>query len=199
MRKKIIEPFGFLYYKETMGRNKCFERDEVIDKALVLFWRKGFADTSLQDIEKATGVNKSGLYNEFSGKDEMYTECLKRFGETSGVTDLLKKEPLGWSNVESFLLSSSLCEIQKGCFIANSVREISIIPSAARAQIGSHMQKVKEGITQNLKAAGVKTDLNVMVEMIISFNAGLALSLNAGENKTFKSQVKKFLAMLIQD
>lgn len=179
-----------------MGRTKCFERDHVLDKALVLFWRKGFADTSLQDIEKATGVNKSGLYSEFSSKDEMYTECIKRFGETSGVPELLQKEPLGWGNVENFLLNSSRCEIQKGCFMANSVREISILPTAARVQIGQYMQKVKDGLAQNLKAAGVKNDVNTIVEMIVSFNAGLALSLNAGENPSFKSQVKKFIAMI---
>lgn len=179
-----------------MGRNKCFERDQVLDKALVLFWRKGFADTSLQDIEKATGVNKSGLYSEFTNKDEMYTECIKRFGETSGVPELLKKEPLGWGNIENFLLSSSRCEIQKGCFMANSVREISILPSAARIQIGNYMQKIKDSLALNLKAAGVKNDVNTLVEMIVSFNAGLALSLNAGDNPTLKNQVKKFLAVI---
>ena len=57
-----------------MGRPKGFERSEVLDKALQLFWKKGFADTSLQDLEKATGVNKSGLYSEFKDKDEIFLE-----------------------------------------------------------------------------------------------------------------------------
>lgn len=179
-----------------MGRNKCFEREQVLDKAMVLFWRKGFADTSLQDIEKATGVNKSGLYSEFSNKDEIYLECMKRYGETSGMIEVLQHEPMGWKNIEAFLMQSSKCHIQKGCFIANSVREISILPAAARQQIASHIQKVKDALVKNLKAADVKNDVNVLVELLMSFNAGLALSLNGGDNPTLKNQVKKFLQLI---
>ena len=55
-----------------MGRPKNFSREEVLQKAIPLFWRRGFADTSLQDLEKATGVNKSGLYSEFASKEEIF-------------------------------------------------------------------------------------------------------------------------------
>jgi AcrR family transcriptional regulator len=51
-----------------MGRPKNFSREGVLEKALPVFWKHGFADTSLQDLEKATGVNKSGLYVEFADK-----------------------------------------------------------------------------------------------------------------------------------
>ena len=45
-----------------MGRPKSFSREEVLEKAMPVFWKHGFADTSLQELERATGVNKSGLY-----------------------------------------------------------------------------------------------------------------------------------------
>ena len=51
-----------------MGRLKTFSREEVLEKAMPVFWKQGFADTSLQDLERATGVNKSGLYTEFRDK-----------------------------------------------------------------------------------------------------------------------------------
>ncbi len=53
-----------------MGRPKGFNREEVLEKAMSVFWRHGFADTSLQDLERATGVNKSGLYTEFRDKED---------------------------------------------------------------------------------------------------------------------------------
>jgi AcrR family transcriptional regulator len=52
-----------------MGRPKNFSREEVLAKAMTVFWTHGFSDTSLQDLERATGVNKSGLYTEFRDKD----------------------------------------------------------------------------------------------------------------------------------
>ena len=47
-----------------MGRPKNFSREEVLGKAMPVFWRHGFADTTLQDLEQATGVNKAGLYTD---------------------------------------------------------------------------------------------------------------------------------------
>jgi AcrR family transcriptional regulator len=49
-----------------MARPRNFSREGVLERALPVFWKHGFADASLQELEKATGVNKSGLYAEFS-------------------------------------------------------------------------------------------------------------------------------------
>jgi TetR/AcrR family transcriptional regulator, copper-responsive repressor len=43
-----------------MGRPKNFSREEVLEKAMPVFWTHGFSDTSLQDLERATGVNNCG-------------------------------------------------------------------------------------------------------------------------------------------
>jgi hypothetical protein len=45
-----------------------FSRDQVLPKALSVFWEKG--ETTLQDLEKATGVDRSGLYSEFKKQRE---------------------------------------------------------------------------------------------------------------------------------
>ena len=48
-----------------MARPKKFSRAGVLEKALPVFWKHGFADASLQELEKATGVNKSGAEPDF--------------------------------------------------------------------------------------------------------------------------------------
>jgi hypothetical protein len=55
---------------------KNFSREEVLDKAMPVFWIHGFSDTSLQDLERATGVNKSGT--EFRDKEDLFVACLRR-------------------------------------------------------------------------------------------------------------------------
>src|SRR6267143_1485872 len=60
-----------------MARPRNFSREGVLERALPVFWKHGFADASLQELEKATGVNKSGLYSEFSGKEELFVESLR--------------------------------------------------------------------------------------------------------------------------
>jgi hypothetical protein len=52
-----------------MGRPKQFNREGVLDRAIPVFWKHGFANTTVQHLEEATGVNKSGLYSECGEHD----------------------------------------------------------------------------------------------------------------------------------
>ncbi len=180
-----------------MGRHKGFNRDEVLDKAVQVFWRQGFSDTSLHDLEKATGVNKSGLYSEFKDKDDLFSQCLSRYAETNGVLEILAQQPLGRQNIENFLLLGQRCAEAKGCFIANTFRELSIVPQKAKNQIGRHIEIVKEAVLKNVVAANVSRSPSLVVDLILTFNTGIALQLNAGEIKSLKKQVSEFLELVL--
>lgn len=178
-----------------MGRTKTFVREEVLDKAIQLFWEKGFADTSLSDLEKATGVNKSGLYSEFKDKDDLYTEAIKRYREIHPANSILTAEPLGWGNVETLLKSYMTCKGRKGCFFSNSVRENAIIPSKACKVISENTSDVRELLKKNLKAAGVIKDLDIMANIIMSFASGISIKLNAMKSEDLMEEVNTFLEM----
>src|SRR6202171_5718477 len=98
-----------------MGRPKNFSREEVLEKAMPVFWKSGFATTSLQARERATGVNKSGLYTEFRDKEDLFVACLRHYLESQEKRGLLTKEPLGWKNVESFLAPSGWPRVPPSC------------------------------------------------------------------------------------
>ena len=67
-----------------MGRPRHFTREEVLEKAIPVFWERGYADTGLHDLEEATGVNKSGLYAEFKSKEDLFLACLRYYLESLG-------------------------------------------------------------------------------------------------------------------
>src|SRR6266436_2145955 len=120
---KNIAPISSIPHNESMGRPKNFSREGVLEKALLVFWKHGFADTSLQDLEKATGVNKSGLYAEFADKGDLYLESLRHYLRKRQEEELLTAKPLGWNNIERFLkLGPCNLEGQKGCFSVNSMK-----------------------------------------------------------------------------
>src|SRR5258708_6788921 len=58
--------------------------------------------TTLQHLEQATGVNKSGLYSEFKDKEDLFLASLERYAQTRGA-EILTAQPLGWGNIERFL------------------------------------------------------------------------------------------------
>lgn len=179
-----------------MGRPKCFDRNEVLVAAIQVFWKKGYADTSMADLEKATGVNKSGLYSEFKDKKDLFLESIKYYGDNSPVIALLTKEPLGWSNIENMLKASSSCKGNKGCYMANTIREYGIVPTAVKATIEENQNMIKSLIIDNLKATKTKKDPEVLASLIMTFSAGVALKLNAVKPEVVFREVDGFIEMI---
>jgi len=65
-----------------MAGKKQFDEDKALDHALVAFWHSGYQATSYPELEAATGLNKSSLYNAFGGKSVLYEKCRARFDQT---------------------------------------------------------------------------------------------------------------------
>lgn len=162
-----------------MARPRNFSREGVLEKALPVFWKHGFADASLQELEKATGVNKSGLYAEFSGKEELFLESLRFYLDRLPQLALLTAEPLGWGNIEQFLkLGPRNTEGQKGCFVISSMREIAILPPAAIEILGRGRVQLKQLIARNIEAGQPKLAVEDLAGMVMTFFAGLSVEQN---------------------
>ena len=162
-----------------MARPRNFSREGVLEKALPVFWKHGFADASLQELEKATGVNKSGLYAEFSGKEELFLESLRFYLDRMPQLALLMVEPLGWDNIERFLkLGPRNTEGQKGCFAISSMRELAILPPAAIEILGRGRVQLKQLIAKNIEAEQPKLAVDDLAGMVMTFFAGLSVEQN---------------------
>ena len=162
-----------------MARPKNFSRAGVLEKALPVFWKHGFADASLQELEKATGVNKSGLYSEFSGKEDLFLESLRFYLERLPSLSLLMAEPLGWNNIEQFLkLGPCNLEGQKGCFAISSMRELAILPPAATEILGRSRVQLRQLIARNIEAEKPKLVVDDLAGMVMTFFAGLSVEQN---------------------
>ena len=179
-----------------MGRTRLFSRDEVLDDAIQIFWKQGFKDTSLLDIERATGVNKSGLYSEFKDKDDLFTAGLKRYLVTTKVLEILDREPVGWGNLRDFLLIGIRCKGQPGCWVSNSLREFPTLPKSARTTIESHLAKVRQALERNLSAVECLLAPEDAADVVLNFNGGLALKMNLGRVEGVERQVELFLSLL---
>lgn len=162
-----------------MGRPKNFTREEVLKKAIPVFWNRGYADTSLQDLEEATGVNKSGLYSEFASKEEIFIEALRYYVEHHGAAAVLSQEPLGWSNIEKFASQMVECRSgPKGCFGINTMRETAILPAEAQKILAESKERMKQLIEKNVRAEKTTRDPRVIAGIVGTFFSGLYLEQN---------------------
>lgn len=178
-----------------MGRTKAFDRNEVLDAAIQIFWKQGYADTSLSDLEKATGVNKSGLYSEFKDKDDIFLESLRRYHDNMPLYALLKVEPFGWDNIEKYLKTKLNGKGNKGCFMAFTMREHSIIPAKVRQLLEKNSAEFRELFLKNVKATKVKNP-EAVTNFLLTFAVGLSLKSSAGKPEDLVEEMQDFLKML---
>ena len=70
-----------------MGRTRQFDEDKALAAAMHLFWEKGFSATSMQDLEQATGLKRTSIYNTFGNKRLLFQKTLALY--TLQVEELL--------------------------------------------------------------------------------------------------------------
>src|ERR1700684_2834957 len=193
-----IELFGFLRDNASMGRPKSFSREEVLEKAMPVFWKHGFADTRLQELQRATGLNKSGLYTEFRDKEDLFVVCLRHYLETQEKRGLLTKEPLGWNNVENFLKNGPLSKgDQQGCFSVNSMREFAILPSEAYGAVTENRALLERLLTMNIAAEKPRMAPSAIAELVLSFFSGLCIERNLKSGKSSSTRkIDNFMTAL---
>lgn len=64
-----------------VGRPRAFDTEKALDRALHVFWRKGFEGTSLPDLTKAMGINRPSLYAAFGNKEALFHKAIDRYIE----------------------------------------------------------------------------------------------------------------------
>src|SRR5258707_13616400 len=81
-----------------MARAKEFDRDVALRRAIPVFWKKGFARTSTEDLVAAMGIGKQSLYDTFGDKRGLFLEALRTYN-SEGVASLVKRVAGGASRI----------------------------------------------------------------------------------------------------
>lgn len=112
-----------------MARVREFNAQIALDKAIELFWQKGFANTSMREMVKHTGVAHAGLYTAFGGKEDLFQAALEKYEKRIFMYLFagLESERASLKEIKKFFdfVKSSKDDkyFQNGCFIANASTE----------------------------------------------------------------------------
>jgi AcrR family transcriptional regulator len=109
----------------VIGRPREFDRDVALQEAMLVFWRKGFLATSMNDLCDAMGIRSPSLYAAFGSKEALYIEAVGHYAKTIGpsVWGRLTEGPNARACVENLLLAAveSVPEcglMPAGCMVA---------------------------------------------------------------------------------
>lgn len=150
-------------------RTKDFEPDEIADAAMQVFWQRGYAATSIQDLVESTGLSRSSLYSTFESKHGLYQQALRRY-QTLTMTnvELLSGPGTPKALIRQLLLRVADDELadgrQRGCLVANATLELAGHDEAVADLVGysfQRMQKALEALIRRGQQAGdVAADKN---------------------------------------
>jgi AcrR family transcriptional regulator len=63
----------------AIGRPRAFDTEEALDRALEVFWRKGYEGASVADLTAAMGINPPSLYAAFGNKEGLFCRAIDRY------------------------------------------------------------------------------------------------------------------------
>lgn len=111
-----------------MARSKEFEVNEVLDKAMKIFWEQGYEKTSMSDLVEHMGIHRRSIYDTFDDKHSLFLQAMDRYrGKVS--TTLLAEIKASKTAVEALhkifdVMISAVEDTPSGCLIVNSAVEL---------------------------------------------------------------------------
>jgi AcrR family transcriptional regulator len=148
----------------ALGRPREFDRNAALDAAMRLFWRKGFASTSISDLCDAMGIGSPSLYAAFGCKETLYREAMARYLSTLGspLWNKLTEGSTARAGMQSFLLAA-----------AESFPGSKTHPAGCMATLGAVCDEWPAAIEEDVR--------NARLEGLCIFRSRLEIAVTKGE------------------
>src|SRR5271156_1610188 len=106
-----------------MARTKDFDENAVLNKAIQLFWYKGYNGTSMQDLVDGLGISRSSLYDTYTDKHTLFVKALESY-QTAGankIQEIINNSGSAKETIKKLLKLATTDLLddkqQKGCFM----------------------------------------------------------------------------------
>lgn len=142
-----------------MARSKAFNEEVVLDKAVEVFWAKGYEATSMQDLIDAMGIQRGSLYATFGSKQQLFLKSLNRYGEVvvNKLLEILESKPSAIESIELFFaqLVEHLITAGplRGCLVTNSAIERGLSDESTKQKVLHLLNELEKGFYQTLLRA----------------------------------------------
>jgi len=142
-----------------MPRPKAFDPDAALQKAMQVFWERGYEATSVDDLVQCMGINRFSLYSTFGGKHQLFVAALERYRDTI-VADLvgeLERSAVGLAAIRQFFarlvdfFASS--KGWYGCLMTNTAVELAPHDPQAAAKVQAYVVRLEEAFYRVLLQA----------------------------------------------
>jgi TetR/AcrR family transcriptional regulator, transcriptional repressor for nem operon len=193
-----------------MARTLEFDYPAALERATRLFWKTGYAGTSLRDLLRKMRIGEGSFYNALKSKKNAYLECLKHYNQTVNRhrAEAFFSAPTAALGVRALFKTVLDClddpqSPSRLCLMAGSVNREVLSESDLRDYVEQQMAMLAERMAARLsadKAAGLlqeEFDPQLVVPVIVTYLQGLwRMALVSYDRAQFERQIDLFLTGL---
>ena len=192
----------------SRGPAKQFDPQEALDRAVDVFWTRGYESASLTELLQAMKIGRKSLYDTFGSKHDLFQAAMARYAETQFATihQILTADRRPLANIRALLWhweKDSAQPNSKGCLFGNNMPGFGPVDATTSKLIFGYVKQVEDAICSTLRAARQAGELNPAVQpreaarMIVCLSQGMALlSRVSGETSVFQTPVAAMLRLL---
>jgi len=192
-----------------MARTKDFDENDVLHKAIAIFWHKGYNGTSIQDLVEGLGISRSSLYDTYGDKHALYIKALESY-QQQGSAKLCALANNGGPAKETIkklleLIAGDLqCDkMQKGCFMVNAEVEVAPHDAEVSRLVCKNDQQVEDAFYAVIKRGqesgeiANKQDARALARFTFNTVKGLRVTAKSTtDNAVFDDIIKLAVAAL---
>lgn len=191
-----------------MGRSKEFEENEVLQKAMELFWQQGYEKTSMSDLVEHMGIHRKSLYDTFGDKHALYIKVIDRYAEYS--TAILTAEALrantayqAIQNIFDYIIEGNE-DKHLGCLFVNAATEVGPWDKEVEEKTGEAFRQAEEfiaGIVRKGQEAGEFSsnyDAEILGEILHHTLLGLRVLVRTSASKEKMHRIVDFYMNLLK-
>lgn len=148
-----------------MPWDKQFDRNVALDKAMQVFWARGYEATSVQDLLDSMGLNRGSLYATFGDKHALFLEALRMYDKDVRARLLSEirqkftpKEAVG-ELLQIFARQTAEDRPGNGCFLTNTALELAAHDDEARQIVAQSQEQIETFFTEVIKAGQRSGDI----------------------------------------
>ena len=193
-----------------MGRPREFDLNDTLERAMQVFWAKGYEATSLDDLCTSTGLGRSSLYAAFGDKQGLYLSALERYesAAVARITTTLSNSKSPLDGIVAFI-DRIIDDIlagpgRRGCFIGNCAAELARQDRTVAAHVRQSIERVQNTFRDALVQArdagqlGKNVDIDALAAFLMSSIQGLRLVGKATPDRTVLKNIAKVMLRCLE-
>lgn len=155
-----------IYWLETVPRPKEFDPEKALDRAVQLFWRKGYEATSVQDLVQAMQINRFSLYDTFGDKHRLFLSALNRYCEkvTGQLLGALERSSEGLPAIRRYfdaIVEGAASPLgRQGCLMVNTMTELAAHDYEVACVVDAHRKRMEQAFHHALGRARARREIS---------------------------------------